>query len=103
MSKVSAWAYFRDLDKPILLREVRRQFLQDSAHGAVLAQRLSPWCEDGSFANLFDGPSQVDFSAPVLVFDLKRVMQDQRDPDLAAGHFQLYRQRRIEPLAAGEP
>ena len=75
-------AYFRDLQEPVFLRQVRAALLRDE-HGAALAQRLSLWCEDGSFANLFDGPSQVDLSAPVLVFDLKRVMHDQRDADLA--------------------
>ena len=48
-----------------------------------MAHRLSPWCEDGSLANLFDGPSQVDLSAEVVVFDLKRVLGDLRDADLA--------------------
>jgi hypothetical protein len=74
-------AWFRDLGQPVFLRNVRAALLQDE-RGAVLAHRLSLWCEDGSFANLFDGPSQVDLSAPVVVFDLKRVMNDLRDPDL---------------------
>lgn len=74
-------AYFRDLTQPILLRDVRAILLRDE-RGAVLAHRLSMWCEDGSFANLFDGPPQIDLSAPVVVFDLKRVMHDQRDADL---------------------
>ena len=75
-------AWFRDLQQPIFLRQVRAALLRDE-RGAVLAHRLSLWCEDGSFANLFDGPAQVDLSAPVIVFDLKRVMNDLRDPDLA--------------------
>jgi hypothetical protein len=75
-------AYFRNLQEPVLLRHVRSLLLRDE-RGAVLAHRLSLWCEDGSFANLFDGPSQIDLSAPVVVFDLKRVMHDQRDEDLS--------------------
>ena len=75
-------AYFRDLQEPVHLRQVRAALLRDE-QGAALAHRLSLWCEDGSFANLFDGPSQVDLAAPVLVFDLKRVVHDQRDADLA--------------------
>lgn len=75
-------AYHRDLEQPVYLRDVRAALLQDSRAGA-LAHRLGLWCEDGSLANLFDGPSQVDLTAPVLVFDLKRVANDQRDPDLA--------------------
>ncbi len=75
-------AWFRDLQQPIFLRQVRAALLRDE-RGATLAHRLSLWCEDGSFANLFDGPAQVDLSAPVVVFDLKRVMHDLRDPDLA--------------------
>jgi hypothetical protein len=75
-------AYFRDLDEPVYLRHVRAALLRDE-RGAAAARRLSLWCEDGSFANLFDGPAQVDLSAPVVVFDLKRVLGDQRDPDLA--------------------
>ena len=74
--------YFRDLSEPIYLRQVRAALLRDE-QGAALAHRLSLWCEDGSFANLFDGPSQIDLSASVLVFDLKRVVNDQRDADLA--------------------
>jgi hypothetical protein len=74
--------YFRDLTVPIYLRQVRAALLRDE-QGAALAHRLSLWCEDGSFANLFDGPSQIDLSASVLVFDLKRVVNDQRDADLA--------------------
>ena len=75
-------AWFRDLQQPIFLRQVRAALLRDE-RGVMLAHRLSLWCEDGSFANLFDGPAQVDLSAPVVVFDLKRVMHDLRDPDLA--------------------
>jgi hypothetical protein len=75
-------AYFRNLQDPVLLRQVRALLLRDE-RGAVLAHRLSLWCEDGSFANLFDGPTQVDLAAPVVVFDLKRVMHDQRDEDLS--------------------
>jgi len=75
-------AYFRDLQEPVHLRQVRAALLRDE-RGAALAHRLSLWCEDGSFANLFDGPSQIDLAAPVLVFDLKRVVHDQRDADLA--------------------
>ena len=75
-------AYFRDLAEPVLLRHVRALLLRDP-RGAVLAHRLSLWCEDGSFANLFDGPSQIDLAAPVVVFDLKRAMHDQRDEDLS--------------------
>lgn len=75
-------AYYRDLEQPIYLRHVRAALLQESA-SAALAHRLALWCEEGSFANLFDGPSQIDLAASVLVFDLKRVMSDQRDPDLA--------------------
>jgi hypothetical protein len=75
-------AYFRDLAEPVLLRQVRAILLRDP-RGAVLAHRLSLWCEDGSFANLFDGPSQIDLAAPVVVFDLKRAMHDQRDEDLS--------------------
>jgi len=75
-------AYYRDLREPVFLRHVRAALLRDE-RGARLAHRLSPWCEDGSLANLFDGPSQVDLSAPVIVFDLKRVIHDQRDADLA--------------------
>jgi hypothetical protein len=75
-------AWFRDLQQPVFLRHVRAALLRDE-RGAALAHRLSLWCDDGSFANLFDGPSQIDLSAPVTVFDLKRVMNDQRDPDLA--------------------
>jgi type IV secretory pathway VirB4 component len=75
-------AYFRDLEQPIFLRNVRAALLHDE-RGAVLAHRLSIWCEDGSFARLFDGPTQIDLSAPVVVFDLKRVMNDQRDADLS--------------------
>jgi hypothetical protein len=74
-------AYFRDLFQPVYLRQVRAALLRDEA-GTALAHRLSLWCEDGSFANLFDGPSQIDLSASVLVFDLKRVVSDQRDADL---------------------
>jgi len=73
--------YFRDLSEPVYLRQVRAALLRDE-QGAALAHRLSLWCEDGSFANLFDGPSQIDLSADVLVFDLKRVVNDQRDADL---------------------
>ena len=75
-------AYYRDLRQPVFLRDVRAALLRDE-RGALLAHRLSPWCEDGSLANLFDGPSQVDLAASVIVFDLKRVMHDQRDADLA--------------------
>jgi hypothetical protein len=75
-------AYFRDLNAQVLLRDVRSVLFRDE-RGAVLAHRLSVWCEDGSLANLFDGPSQVDLSAPVVVFDLKRVMADLRDADLS--------------------
>jgi len=75
-------AYFRDLGAQVLLRDVRSILFRDE-RGAVLAHRLSVWCEDGSLANLFDGPSQVDLSASVVVFDLKRVMGDLRDADLA--------------------
>ncbi len=75
-------AYHRDLDQPIFLRHVRAALLRDE-RAARLAHRLSPWCDDGSLANLFDGPSQIDLAAAVLVFDLKRVMHDQRDADLA--------------------
>jgi TraG P-loop domain len=75
-------AYHRDLQQPVFLRHVRAALLRDE-RGARLAHRLSPWCEDGSLANLFDGPSQVDLAASVLVFDLKRVIHDQRDEDLA--------------------
>jgi hypothetical protein len=75
-------AYFRDLQQPVLLRQVRAA-LQRDERGAVLAHRLSLWCEDGSFAGLFDGPTQVDLAAPVVVFDLKRVLHDQRDLDLS--------------------
>jgi len=75
-------AYFRDLAQPVYLRQVRAALLRDEA-GSGLAHRLSLWCEEGSFANLFDGPSQIDLSASVLVFDLKRVVSDQRDADLA--------------------
>jgi hypothetical protein len=75
-------AYFRDPDQAVYLRHVRAALLQDPA-SAGLAHRLALWCDDGSFANLFDGPSQIELSAPVLVFDLKRVLSDQRDPDLA--------------------
>jgi hypothetical protein len=74
-------AYFRDLQEPVFVRHVRAALLRDE-RGAALARRLSLWCEDGSFANLFDGPSQIDLSAPVVVFDLKRVVHDQRDADL---------------------
>ncbi len=74
-------AWFRDLQQPVFLRHVRAALLRDE-RGAALAHRLSLWCDDGSFANLFDGPSQIDLSAPVIVFDLKRVMNDLRDPDL---------------------
>lgn len=75
-------AYCRDLGEPVFLRDVRAILLRHE-RGAGLAHRLSPWCEDGSFANLFDGPSQIDLSAPVVVFDLKRVVHDQRDADLS--------------------
>ena len=75
-------AFFRDLRQPIFLRHVRAALLRVE-RGAALAHRLALWCEDGSFANLFDGPSQIDLSAPVVVFDLKRVVHDQRDADLA--------------------
>jgi len=75
-------AYFRDLQQPVHLRDVRAILRRDE-RGAGMAHRLSPWCEDGSLANLFDGPSQVDLSAEVVVFDLKRVLGDLRDADLA--------------------
>ncbi len=75
-------AYFRDLQQPVLLRQVRAILLRHE-RGSVLAHRLSLWCEDGSFANLFDGPAQIDLSASVVVFDLKRVVHDQRDADLS--------------------
>jgi type IV secretory pathway VirB4 component len=75
-------AYFRDLRQPVQLGDVRAVLARDG-RGAVMAHRLSPWCGDGSLANLFDGPSQVDLSAEVVVFDLKRVMGDLRDADLA--------------------
>ena len=75
-------AYFRDLNEPVFVRHVRAALLR-SERGDLLARRLAPWCEDGSLANLFDGPAQIDLSAPVVVFDLKRVMHDQRDTDLA--------------------
>ena len=75
-------AYFRDLEQTVFLRHVRAALLRDE-RGTGLAHRLGLWCEDGSFANLFDGPSQIDLGAAVVVFDLKRVAHDQRDPDLA--------------------
>ena len=75
-------AYFRDLNEPVFVRHVRAALLRDG-RGEALARRLGPWCEDGSLANLFDGPAQIDLSAPVVVFDLKRVVHDQRDADLA--------------------
>jgi len=75
-------AYFRDLQQTVFLRHVRAALLRDE-RGAELARRLALWCEDGSFANLFDGPSQIDLAAPVVVFDLKRVVHDQRDADLS--------------------
>ena len=79
-------AYFRDLQQTVFLRHVRAALLRD-ARGADLARRLALWCEDGSFANLFDGPSQIDLASPVIVFDLKRVVHDQRDPDLSRVMF----------------
>jgi hypothetical protein len=75
-------AYFRDLKEPVTLRQVRAVLLRHE-RGAALAHRLAPWCEDGSLANLFDGPAQVDLSADVVVFDLKRVVHEQRDADLS--------------------
>jgi hypothetical protein len=75
-------AYFRDLNEPVFVRHVRAALLRGE-RGEALARRLAPWCEDGSLANLFDGPAQIDLSAPVVVFDLKRVVHDQRDADLA--------------------
>lgn len=79
-------AYFRDLGQPVFVRHVRAALLRDE-RGTALAHRLALWCEDGSLANLFDGPSQVDLAAPVVVFDLKRVVHDQRDTDLARAIF----------------
>lgn len=75
-------AYFRDLRQPVYLRDVRALLARDDA-GAALGQRLGLWCDEGSLANLFDGPSQIDLAAPVVVFDLKRVVHDQRDEDLS--------------------
>ncbi len=74
-------AYLRDLNEPIYLRTVKT-VLQNDPSTQHLARYLSPWCEDGTFSNLFDGPTIIDLSAPVVVFDLKRVMHDQRDPEL---------------------
>ena len=71
--------------REILLRDVR-----DSLQGnpkpraAVMAGRLGSWCSDGggSKGNLFDGPTQINLNAPVVVFDLKHVARDNKDPDL---------------------
>ncbi len=74
--------YLKDLDIPIYLRNIRNTLLNDPK-GEHLSRRLSPWCDEGALSNLFDGPTLIDLSAPVIVFDLKRVMHDQRDTDLA--------------------
>jgi len=74
-------AYLRDINQPVYLRTIK-SILQNDPSTQHLSRYLSKWCEDGALANLFDGPTLIDLSAPVVVFDLKRVMHDQRDQEL---------------------
>jgi hypothetical protein len=74
-------AYLVNLNDTVYLRNVRNILLKDTKN-EHLSRRLSPWCEDGALANLFDGPTLIDLSAPIVVFDLKRVMYDQQDTTL---------------------
>jgi hypothetical protein len=74
-------AYLKDLNEPVYLHTLKG-ILQSDSTTQHLARYLSPWCEDGALANLFDGPTVVDLSASIVVFDLKRVMHDQRDTEL---------------------
>jgi hypothetical protein len=50
-----------------------RALLQENSRGEVLAQRMSRWVGAGSFANLFDGPNQLDTSNWLTVFDLTAI------------------------------
>ena len=54
-----------------------RKLLQDSdARGEALAMRLARWTGDGSFANLHDGPNQLDLSNWLTVFDLTKIKEN---------------------------
>lgn len=71
--------------KEIFLHDVRDSLTGITKPRAqVLAGRLGSWCADagGSKGNLFDGTTMVNFNAPVVVFDLKHVAHDNKDPEL---------------------
>ena len=75
-------AYFRDLQEPVLLRDVRALLLRD-VRGAAWPTACRSGARTARSPTSSTGPSQIDLAAPVVVFDLKRVMHDQRDEDLA--------------------
>ena len=62
-----------------------------------------PGARTARFANLFDGPAQVDLSAPIVVFDLKRVVHEQRDADLSRVIFNSIVGTVGQPGARAEP
>lgn len=80
----SAYARFHTR-KEIFLHDVRDCMSTISKPRAgILAGRLASWCADGggSKGALFDGTTMVNFNAPVVVFDLKHVAHDNKDPEL---------------------
>ncbi len=71
--------------KTVFLRDVRATLIGlAKSRSNVLAGRLQSWCSDvgGSKGNLFDGPTTVNWNAPVIVFDLKHIARDNRDLEL---------------------
>lgn len=56
-----------------------RQFLngQSNEHAEDLAMRLMPFCENGSYAALFDGPTTIAKNARFTVFELQKVKNTQ--------------------------
>ena len=62
--------------KEVTLSDFRKLLQESDARGENLAMRLARWTGDGSYANLHDGPNQLDLSNWLTVFDLTKIKEN---------------------------
>lgn len=53
-----------------------RELLDNGTRTEHLSRRLTRWTGKGSYANLFDGPNQIDISRWMTVFDLSAIREN---------------------------
>ena len=68
-----------------------REFFEINGEGAeaeecrCLATMVAPWCRGGNYGNLFDGPSTISMTGPVVHFELSAIPEAAREIKVLVG------------------